>query len=294
MTAIDPFTTPAEAEREARVKQAHDLLGRAFSASHSPYGTSATSLNYVDGVGAVRDALVGQGHAMLAVRDELADIAASLRTLAALPPALYNVAEQVQDLGNDLRDVHTIVEETGQNAAAAIRDHTETVNDALGNVAEVIDRIHWWQLRRRWFNRRQRKSADARIASAQGSLLDKLDDGLDVEAGLADVYERADHLGRGHDGEFRLDLSQGRDPWDANDGDRWPLPSRRFRAEETTPYETARLLLPGLCDEAGVTADPNQVHGRLYACDRDGAALWFLDTVFLPGAADAEAPPEGF
>jgi hypothetical protein len=282
--SIDPFTTPAEAEREARVKQAHDFLALAAGVSHFATCNSDTDRPiYEDGVQAVRDALVGQGHAMLAVRDELADIAASLRTLTALPSAAQYLAEQVttglEEIGNDVCDVHTAIEDGVAATTDAIRDHAETVNDGLGNVAEVIDRVRWWQWRRRWTARRQGKALDARIAAAQDSLLVKLDDSFDVEAGLADVYERAGRLEREHDGEFRVDLRRS-----ADQPEEKPLASSRFRAEEWTPWETAHRTLPRLCELAGVAADPAQVYGQLFACNQDGVALWFIDTVFLPGA----------
>ena len=294
MTAIDPFTTPAEAEREGHVKQVHDLLDRAHGVQHvvkSSYDGKSYHYNYGGGVKALLDAAVGQGYALMAVRDELADIAASLRTLAAAPTAVANVAlavnavqETLTELGNDVCDVHTAIEEG-----------SKTVADALDNVAEVIDRPRWWQWRRRWISWRVSKVLDARIDSAQDGMLVKLDDGFDAAAGLADVYERAGQLEHEHDGDFRVDLRQGRDPWDAADHDRWPLPSRRFRAQEgQTPWESAQQILPDLCERAGVPADPDQVYGQLHACDQDGTALWFIDTVFLPGATVISAPPEGF
>ncbi|WP_433516489.1 hypothetical protein ACQP2T_13505 [Nonomuraea sp. CA-143628] len=219
MTTTDPFAYPAENEGAAAISANHaamradvasDLLKAAQGADVRPsYSYDEKLFNYKNGIDAVRDALVGQGHAMLAVRAELADIAGSLRTLAALPGAVQWLADHVTaasetmqgaltDLSNDVCDVHTAIEGSGENAvagsidiAAAIREHTETVTEALDNVAEVIDRVRWWQWRRRWTMRRHSKALDARIASAQDSLLSKLDDGSDVEAGLADVYVRA-------------------------------------------------------------------------------------------------------
>ena len=124
MTA-DPFTTPAEAEREAVVQQARDLLSRAENADHYPFAGA---------VGAIKNALVAQGLATLAVRDELADIASSLRTLAALPSEVRELTATL-DQGVEFAD-----------SAAAAAGATAS---AMQDLAEFVDRPRWWQWRRR-------------------------------------------------------------------------------------------------------------------------------------------------
>ncbi|MEV0993385.1 hypothetical protein [Nonomuraea sp. NPDC050202] len=174
MTTIDPSTTPAEAAREGLAKQAHDFFALAMTPEHlSMWTGNSSQLDYENGVQAIRDAIVGQGYAMLAARDELADIAASLRTLAATPTAVQNVAFQVANfqetvdtwMGDLVEEVRSHTNVVG-NGVTAVREHAETVNDALGNVAGVIDRVRWWQWRRRWFNRRLRVAA---VASEPGA-----------------------------------------------------------------------------------------------------------------------------
>jgi hypothetical protein len=141
MTAIDPFTTPAEAERAARTRQARDFLALAMRPEHvSTEGWDQLGgyrRNYSNGVQAMRDAMVGQGYALVAVQAELADIADSLRTLAALPAAVQRVGDSVTaaaettDLG--LSEIASAVRDVAQ----AVDDHTEA-------------RRRWW---RRWLGR---------------------------------------------------------------------------------------------------------------------------------------------
>lgn len=157
---IDPFTTPAEAEREGRAKQAREFLALAMTPEHlSMWAGNPGQFDYENGVQAVRDALVGQGYALLTVRDELADIAGSLRTLAAAPTAVANVAlavnavqETLNELGNDVCDVHTAIEGCYEattsgsvDVAAAVREVGEILEDRLSS----LDRPRWWQWRRR-------------------------------------------------------------------------------------------------------------------------------------------------
>jgi hypothetical protein len=148
---IDPFTTPAEAEREGRAKQARDFLALAMTPENvvqHDWDHRHYQINYANGVQAVRDALVGQGYALLTVRDELADIAGSLRRLAAMPSAMQYVADHVSALDDTI----------GAGAAElseAIREHGEVVDSAVLGVADVMDRPRWWQ----WRLRRQVRAA---------------------------------------------------------------------------------------------------------------------------------------
>jgi hypothetical protein len=256
MTAIDPFTTPAEAEREARIKQARDMLARAAGVEDlSTYNYDTGRRSYKGGVQAMRDALVGQGHATLAVDATLGRVATALERLAALPTALDRLndtvregldaaAEQVRENGTQMEDL-----------AKAIREHTETVNDDLDNIAEVIDRVRWWQWRRRWFNRRQRAAAVQEIP--------------------AEVYT------------FRVDLRGAAQASDA------PLASITFPSVYDDAHRIALKLLPDLCAEADVPVHPDHVYGRIFRSDRDGA-FHHVDSVFLPDATVIQAPPEGF
>jgi DNA-binding FrmR family transcriptional regulator len=254
---IDPFTTPAETERGARVKQAQDFLALAMTpeclATWS--GSSTIAYNYEHGFEALRDALVGQGHAMLAVRDELADIAASLRTLAAAPSAVANVAMQVaavqealSELGNDVCDVHTAI----KDSTAAAVDTGDSLTDAIRDLADVIDRPRWWQWRRRWTLRRHASLDEPRPANG------------------VDLYE------------FRLELLRPVDLGEPGDGK--PLAESAFRANYADAADIARKMLPDLCAAAGVKADPDQVYGRV-----EGREFGFHDLVFLPGSTVLDA-----
>lgn len=151
-TNTDPSTTPAEPEREARVKQAHDFLALAMTPEHlSTWGGAGSGqINYENGIQAVRDALVGQGYALAAIHAELADIAASLRALAALPSAVHCVATQVSDGLSEVRSqVHdlTATIDVGVEYAGALQD-----------LVDVADRPRWWQWRR-WSSHRLRATA---------------------------------------------------------------------------------------------------------------------------------------
>lgn len=157
MTAIDPFTTPAEAERAGRAKQAQDMLAHASDVKDlSTYNYDTGRRSYKGGVEAMRDAMVGQGYALLAVRDELADIAGSLRTLAALPSAINLLAshvatesallqQELSDTRAEVADLRSSVEVGGVPIAIAIGSVAAAV-DALSEAVEP--RPRWWQRRR--------------------------------------------------------------------------------------------------------------------------------------------------
>lgn len=141
--SVDSFTTPAEAEREARIKQAHDMLAYAAHDHHfyNPYldDDLPAVVHERHAASVLYASQAATAHAMLAVRDELADIAASLRTLAADGAALGQIAEGVTQLGDVACDVHTAVEFYGG-----------TATDVLSNIAtEALDRPRWWQFRLR-------------------------------------------------------------------------------------------------------------------------------------------------
>jgi len=187
-------------------------------------------------------------HAMLAVRDELADIAASLRALAATPTTVANMAlavnavqETLTELGNDVCDVRTAI--TDSTAAAV--DTGDSLTDAIRDLANVIDRPRWWQ----WRLRRSLRRA-------------------------ADVLE------------FRLELLR---PVEVDEpGDGKPLAETTFQSTYADAAGIARRMLPGLCAQAGVPADPDQVYGRV------GSDDLYHALVYLPGADVIDAPPEGF
>ena len=157
MTAIDPFTTPVEAEREARANQAESLLANAAHEDRffDCYGTQPSTLRKDEAATALYAAQAATAHALLAVRAELADIATSLRTIAALPSAIDRLASHVTAestrLQAELRDtraevigLRSSVEAAGQPIASAIGTLTAAV-DALGQAAEP--RPRWWQWR---------------------------------------------------------------------------------------------------------------------------------------------------
>ncbi|MGI5288001.1 hypothetical protein ACQEVF_32315 [Nonomuraea polychroma] len=161
----DPFTTPAEAEREARVKQAHDMLAYAANAQHfyNPYMNDnlPAVVHERHAASVLYASQAATAHAMLAVRDELADIAGSLRTLAALPAAAQHLAEQVKDglenVTNEMFDLRSDLEKASGPTDSAIRDVALTVHE----LTDAVLRLHepqprWWQRRRR----KLRKQAD--------------------------------------------------------------------------------------------------------------------------------------
>ncbi|MFI7468664.1 hypothetical protein [Nonomuraea sp. NPDC049646] len=276
MTA-DPFITPAEAEQASRVEQANDLLASAAGVQHVARSTynrnGGYTHDYEDGVEAIRDALVGQGHALLAVRDELAGLRAELRQAAAAP------REDLAKLASVVRDLATVVAQSAANdadTASAVRDlnrtleqgvgfadtaaaATEAISTSLHDLLDIVDRPRWWQWRRRWQLRNLAKS----LPFPQ----------------ISDVYE------------FRLELLRPLEVDEISDGE--PLACTTFNATYGNAADIARLLLPSLCDEAGVPADPEQVYGRVAGRDRGGDYL-FHTVVFLPGTDVIEAPEEGF
>ncbi|MEU6710044.1 hypothetical protein ABZ897_01080 [Nonomuraea sp. NPDC046802] len=152
-------TTPAEAEREARVKQAQDSLALAAGVEHlSTYNYDTGRRSYKGGVEAMRDALVGQGHALLAVRDELADIAEALRTLAAVPSAIGHLTDHVEaGLAEVCGEIHelTATVEQGLEFADSTASATGSVAVALHELTDAVLRLsdprppRWWQFRLR-------------------------------------------------------------------------------------------------------------------------------------------------
>jgi hypothetical protein len=152
---IDPFTTPAEAEREGRAKQARDFLALAMTPENvvqHNWDHHQYQIDYANGVQAVRDALVGQGYALLTVRDELADIAGSLRTLAAMPSAVQNIAGEVEGC-------YEAITSGSIDVAAAVREVGEILEDRLSVIATT--RPRWWQ----WRLRRQVRAAAGELAA---------------------------------------------------------------------------------------------------------------------------------
>ncbi|HEY9373149.1 hypothetical protein [Streptomyces sp.] len=157
MTAIDPFTTPVEAEREARANQAESLLANAAHEDRffDCYGTQPSTLRKDEAATALYAAQAATAHALLSVRDELADIAGTLRLLAKTPAAIQWLADHVtaegallqkelEDTRGEVIGLRSSVEAAGQPIASAIGDLTAAV-DAFGQAAEP--RPRWWQWR---------------------------------------------------------------------------------------------------------------------------------------------------
>nr|WP_311132670.1 hypothetical protein [Nonomuraea gerenzanensis] len=92
--------------------------------------------------------------------------------------------------------------------------------------------------------------------------------------------------------EFRLELLR---PVESDDGsdDGQPLASATFDATYANAADVARAILPGLCEQARIPADPNEVYGRVSG-RAAGGEFGFHDLVFLPGASVIDAPPGGF
>ncbi|MEV0826386.1 hypothetical protein [Nonomuraea rubra] len=159
MTTTDPSTTPIEAEREARVKQASDFLALAMTPEHlSMWAGNSSQLDYENGVQAIRDAIVGQGYATLAANANLDRIATALEALAALPPVVQSVADQVggelHDLNDRLREGCEFADSTAA-ATGSISVSMHDLTDAVRDLADVIDRPRWWQWRLRRALRQQ-------------------------------------------------------------------------------------------------------------------------------------------
>lgn len=276
MTTVDPFTTPPGVERGAHAKQARDffaLAAGAESVATRQWDGQSYRYSYEDGVEAVRDAMVGQGHALMAIHAELADIAGSLRTLAGMPAAVQSLGasitaasqspkEGLTDLGNDVCDVHTAIEDGAESVAAMVHEVSDTVDrhagivdSALFGVVDVIDRPRWWQ----W--RRQRATAVLGEPAVQ-------------EESLVEVHE------------FRVDLRRQGMSWHDDS-----LASVRFRAQSKLATQVAESALPALCEQADLPVEPNVAYGEVYRCDVLGMALSRVGSVFLPGSV---APPEEF
>ncbi|MFI7470538.1 hypothetical protein [Nonomuraea sp. NPDC049646] len=266
MTA-DQFTTPAAPAEQAKV-----LLSYAADDSHffDSFGTHLPLLRGEKHTStAMYAAQAATAHAMLAVRDELADIAASLRTLAAMPSAINTLAAHMNALddtvGGGLAEIADAVHKHSLGASddqcaivEAINTHGETVDSAISDVIDAMDRPRWWQWRRRWTLRRLAKTM-----------------------ALTQVSEVC---------EFRLELLR---PIEADETSECePLACTTFNTTYGNAADIARLLLPSLCDEAGVPADPEQVYGRVAGRDIGGEFL-FHTVVCLPGADVIDAP-EGF
>jgi hypothetical protein len=295
MTTIDPFTTPAEAERAARAKQAQYLLAWAADSRNfcTPYTDDQKVLYDKDAATAMYAAQAAAAHAMLAVRDELADIAGSLRTLAAMPTAMQNVADHVSALddtiGGGLAELTEAVHKHGLGLSddqcaivEALRAHGEVVDSAVFGVADVMDRPRWWQLRRRWTLWRSAdggKRGWGRFARQTAALLD------DAEASMLATLQR--DAGRtpeeptGEVYEFLVEVRR-QEPCTTTSYE--VLGRVRFHAEYEAACDTAGTMLPGLCAQLGVPADPDQVHGRVSRCDTDGGEDCYIGLVFLDGA----------
>ncbi|SET47101.1 hypothetical protein [Nonomuraea wenchangensis] len=140
---IDPFTTPAEAQCEGLARQARDFFALAMTPTDlvgHEYGQNYR-LTYENGVQAVRDALVGQGHATLAVNANLDRIATALETLAAAPSAIAEISRRIDHLTATLDQGVEFAD-----SAAAAADATAS---AVQDLAEFANRPRWWQWRRR-------------------------------------------------------------------------------------------------------------------------------------------------
>lgn len=169
--SIDPFTTPAEAEREARVEQAKALLADAankdrFYENSSMYDEQPRyALRKGDNAAtAMYAAQAATAHAVLGVVDQLADIATSLRTLARTPYAVQQLAQHVSvtgkavqdrlaDLGNEVHDLTATVDqgvEFADSAVSSIASVAVTVHELTDAVLRLSEpRPRWWQWSRR-------------------------------------------------------------------------------------------------------------------------------------------------
>ncbi|WP_188188082.1 hypothetical protein [Nonomuraea sp. SYSU D8015] len=221
--------------------------------------------------------------AMLAMRTDLARIATALELLAKTPAAIQHLAGHVsaagQALQNGLEDlgaeVHNLTATVNQgvefadSTAAAVGSVAETVHELTDTVDRLAEpRPRWWQWRRR---------RTIRKASPSGPVPHMAMSTPDEST--AEVYEFRVDLRRQSDiGEQTVDKA---------------LASGRFTAEYEAAYGIALKMLPGLCTQAGVAVDPNQVYGRIFRSDREGR-FWHVNSVFLPGVTVLDAPPGGF
>lgn len=254
MTAVDPFTTPAEAEQEALLAQARNLLARATSEQRlATWGSSTNSrINYENGVEAIRDALTGQGHVLLAVHTELADIAASLRTLASAPSVLQQLADHTSGLVEAVNEHGDGIGERTATVVDAVHAHGEVVDSAVSGVLDVMDRPRWWQWRRR------------RALHAMRDILPK-GAAIDLTALAEDSTVR----------EYLVEVRQA-------DGE--VLGRSRFHAEPHAACDMAAALLPGLCVSFDAKADPERVYGRVFLCKSGNKTGRYIDSVFMLGA----------
>jgi hypothetical protein len=270
MTA-DQFTAPA-----APAEQAKALLADAAHAErfYSPYlDDSHRVLQKLDAGTAQYAAQAATAHAMLAVAEELAGLRAELRQAVGAPredlfqlasavrglaAAVATSAAQDADTAAAVRDLAATLDqgvEFADTAAAA----TDSIATSMHDLLDVIDRPRWWQ----WRRRRQMRNLAKNLPLGH----------------LGEVYE------------FRLELLR---PLEADEtSERGPLACTTFNATYGTAVNVAHLLLPSLCDEAGVNADPEQVYGRIAGRDRGGEYL-FHALVLLPGATVIDAPEGGF
>lgn len=185
MTATDPFATPAEAEREARVEQAKALLADAankdrFYENSSMYDEQPRyALRKGDNAATAMYAVqAATAHAVLGVVDQLADIATSLRTLARTPYEIQQLAKHVSvtgkavqdrfaDLGNEIHDLCATVDqgvEFADSTAAATASISVSMHDLTDAVLQLSEpHPRWWQ----WRIRRALRTAVEPQESAQ-------------------------------------------------------------------------------------------------------------------------------
>ncbi|MFB4275697.1 hypothetical protein ACBJ59_10430 [Nonomuraea sp. MTCD27] len=285
MTTADPFTTPDEADREACAEQANDLLAYAAHDHHfyNPYLDDDLPAIIMErhAASVLYASQAATAHATLAVHANLDRIAAALEAMAKTPAAIQLLADHVSaledTLGGGLAELveavhkHSLgVSDDQCEIVKAINGHADTVCDAVGNVAEVIDRVRWWQWRRRWFNRRQRAAA---VAGEPPS---------PQEESPAEVHA------------FLVEVRQDCPPWALASNE--VLGRVRFYAEPHAACDTADTMLPGLCAQLAAVVEPGRpIHGLVYRCDPDpdGPEDGYVGSVFLPGAAVVEPSPDG-
>jgi hypothetical protein len=148
----------------APAEQARELLETAQNSNAYPSASNVTSLNYADALTALRDATVGNGLAMLAVHDELADIATSLRLLAKTPFEIGQLAKHVAAAGQvvkgglaevsgEIHDLTATVDqgvEFADSAGSAVHGVSVTVHELTDAVLLLGEPRppRWWQWRR--------------------------------------------------------------------------------------------------------------------------------------------------
>lgn len=285
---VDPLPGPAVTENEMassdaarHAEAAVDLLGQA----------TRKACRDGDGrwLGAAAEALLdvqtAHTYALLAVNATLTGIASSLTTVARTPAAVQHLADHVcaldETVGNELAELteavhkHSLgVSDDQCEIVKAINEHAETVNDAIDNVAEMIDRPRWWQIRRRWVLRQQRKAIDAALNAIPD--LPALEDGRKVEQFLVEVRQDCPPQA------LATNEVRGR---------------VRFWAEPHAACDTAGTMLPGLCTQLDIVPEQDrQVHGLVYRCtpspQHDGVEDGYVGMVFLPVAQPASEVSE--